>query len=207
MFNRVKAEGYTVEQILIERAQGGDHKAFEGLVLRHRQRLLGAMKHFIKDEQLLQDIVQEAFISAYKALPSFRGDSSFFTWLYRIAANGAKTHLAAKAKKNLFYGHEVYPQGDDVVERWLREAQDEHTPETVLMSRELLASLERTLKALPQDLREAIMLREVRGLSYEKIAGHMDCPLGTVRSRIFRAREMISQQLRPLLTEAEEKRR
>lgn len=203
MFNRVKAEGYTVEQILIEKAQGGDHEAFEGLVRRYRQRLMGAMKRFVKDEQLLQDIVQEAFISAYKSLPSFRGDSAFFTWLYRIAANGAKNHLAAKSKKQLFYRYEVSNQKGDVIEQWMEEARDEHTPETTLMSRELLASLERTLKALPQDLREAIMLREVRGLSYEEIAAHMGCPLGTVRSRIFRAREIISEQLRPLLIDSE----
>ena len=178
---------------LVARAQKGDSRAFDLLVLKYQHRIFGLISRYVRDSGEVQDVAQEAFIKAYKALPRFRGDSAFYTWLYRIAINTAKNYLVSRSRR---------PPGSDVE---LEDAEyyesggalhEIETPENALFGAELKAVVERAISGLPDDLRTAVTLREFDGLSYEDIADIMDCPVGTVRSRIFRAREAIDSQVK-----------
>jgi len=192
------------DQALVTRAQQGDKYAFDLLVSKYQRRLSRLLSRWIRDPAEVQDVVQEAFIKAYRALPSFRGDSAFYTWLYRIGINAAKNYLAARGRRAPL----VQSGGDDEGES-LEESdllQDMNTPESVLMSREIGTAVSEAVDALPEELRTAITLREIEGLSYEEIAAIMNCPIGTVRSRIFRAREAIAARLRPLLDKTKDGR-
>jgi len=183
------------DQLLVERAQKGDRGAFDLLVLKYQQKILKLIMRYVRDQTEALDVSQEAFVKAYRALPAFRGESAFYTWLYRIAINTAKNHLVAMQRKPIEY--ELDAQDADSAERnpHLREEDD---PEGLAMQEELRQTVERALAELPEELRTAILLREIEGLSYEEIAVAMDCPVGTVRSRIFRARETIDIAIRPL---------
>ena len=186
-----------VDQRLVERAQHGDKHAFELLVVKYQRKLARLLSRFIRDAAEIEDVTQEAFIKAYRALPAFRGDSAFYTWLYRIGINTAKNYLVAmKRRAPTTTGFdseeaETFEDGDLL--------RDVNTPENELMSKEIGKTVNQTLLELPEELRTAITLREIEGLSYEDIATIMNCPIGTVRSRIFRAREAIAAELRPLL--------
>ncbi len=184
------------DQQLVKRVQEGDKRAFDLLVIKYQHKILGLVSRYVRDASEVQDVTQEAFIKAYRALPRFRGDSAFYTWIYRIAINTAKNHLMAKSRR---------PPGSDVdVEdaEYYESAtalKDIETPENQLFAEELKTVVNKAISQLPEDLRTAVTLREFDGLSYEEIADIMDCPVGTVRSRIFRAREAIDKQLQPLL--------
>ena len=193
-----------VDQQLVERAQRGDKRAFELLVLKYQRKLGRLLSRLVRDPGEVEDVTQEAFIKAYRALPSFRGDSAFYTWLYRIAINTAKNYLVAMGRRapttTEFDSEEAegFEDGDQL--------RDINTPESMLMSAEIARTVNDTLDHLPEELRNAITLRELEGLSYEDIAAIMNCPIGTVRSRIFRAREAIAERLRPLLDTRKDKR-
>ena len=193
-----------IDQELVERAQQGDTNAFEMLVVKYNRRLGRLLSRFIKDEHEVNDVVQESFIKAYRALPNFRGDSAFYTWLYRISINTAKNFLANNNKRPIMASEITNGDGEvmDVVEQ----VADNLTPEAELMNKQILQTVESAVAKLPEDLRRAITLREMDGLSYEEIAEVMQCPIGTVRSRIFRAREVIAADLRPLLDTSENNR-
>ena len=193
-----------VDQALVERAQQGDHKAFELLVSKYQRRLTRLLARFVKDEHEVNDVTQEALIKAYRALPNFRGESAFYTWLYRIGINTAKNFLATNGKKMVISADVANEEGEmfDLSDHLA----DDHTPEAEMMNREILQTVEAAVARLPEDLRRAITLREMEGLSYDEIAQIMDCPIGTVRSRIFRAREVIAKDLRPLLDTSENQR-
>ena len=193
-----------IDQEVVERAQKGDTKAFELLVAKYHRRLGRLLSRFIKDEHEVNDVVQESFIKAYRALPNFRGDSAFYTWLYRISINTAKNFLANNNKRPIMSSDIANSDGEvlDVVEQ----VADNLTPEAELMNKQILQTVESAVAKLPEDLRRAITLREMDGLSYEEIAEVMQCPIGTVRSRIFRAREVIAADLRPLLDTSEHNR-
>lgn len=181
---------------LVEKVQRGDKKAFDLLVIKYQNRVVNLVSRYVRDPADAQDIAQEAFLKAYRALPNFRGDSAFYTWLYRIAINTAKNYLASRARRP----QEVQPSGYDDETYDLEEAlKEEATPENLLLTDEIQATILKAIDDLPDDLRTAITLREVEGLSYEEIAETMSCPIGTVRSRIFRAREAVDNKLRPLL--------
>jgi len=182
---------------LVERAQKGEQKAFELLMSKYQRRLIRLISRFVKDEHEVNDVAQEAMIRAYRALPNFRGHSAFYTWLYRIAINTAKNFLVTSGKLP-FVSAETANEDGDILDLSDQIA-DYHTPEAEMINREILQTVELTISHLPEDLRKAITLREMEGLSYEEIAKIMDCPIGTVRSRIFRAREVIAKDLRPLL--------
>ncbi len=186
---------------LVERAQRGDTKAFEMLVVKYQRRIERLIARMVRDVDLVQDIAQESFIRAYRALPKFRGESAFYTWLYRIAVNTAKKALVDLKRDPLVTESARAGANDDEDEtsRPERELTDGETPEAVLASKEIAQAVNAAIEALSEDLRQAITLREIEGLSYEEIADMMNCPIGTVRSRIFRAREAIAQRLRPLL--------
>ena len=193
-----------IDQQLVERAQRGDKRAFEMLVAKYQRKLGRLLSRFIRDSAEVEDVAQEAFIKAYRALPSFRGDSAFYTWLYRIGINTAKNYLVAMGRRapttTEFDSEEAesFEDGDQL--------RDVNTPEAELMTKEIANTVNETLQELPEELRMAITLREIEGLSYEDIATIMNCPIGTVRSRIFRARETIAERLRPLLGTSKEKR-
>ena len=193
-----------IDQALVERAQKGEHKAFELLVSKYQRRLTRLLSRFIKDEHEVNDVAQEALIKAYRALPNFRGESAFYTWLYRIGINTAKNFLANNNKRPIMASEITNGDGEvmDVVEQ----VADNLTPEAELMNKQILQTVESAVAKLPEDLRRAITLREMDGLSYEEIAEVMQCPIGTVRSRIFRAREVIAADLRPLLDTSENNR-
>ena len=193
-----------IDQELVERAQQGDTKAFEILVAKYNRRLGRLLSRFIKDEHEVNDVVQESFIKAYRALPNFRGDSAFYTWLYRISINTAKNFLSNNNKRPIMSSEITNGDGEvmDVVEQ----VADNLTPEAELMNKQILQTVESAVAKLPEDLRRANTLREMDGLSYEEIAEVMQCPIGTVRSRIFRAREVIAADLRPLLDTSEHNR-
>jgi RNA polymerase sigma-70 factor (ECF subfamily) len=184
------------DQELVRRVQAGDQSAFNLLVLKYQHRVLKLVGRFVNDPTEAEDVAQEAFLKAYRALASFRGDSAFYTWLYRIAINTAKNALVSHRRRPVDFDLDL--QDPDQYERQgkLKEAD---TPEGVLLTDEIRAVVEEAMEQLPEDLRTAIVLREVEGLSYEEIAAAMDCPVGTVRSRIFRAREAIDRALKPLL--------
>ncbi len=181
---------------LVRRVQRGDKRAFDLLVLKYQQKVAGVVSRYLRDQADIQDVVQEAFIKAYRAMPKFRGDSAFYTWLYRIAINTAKNFLVSKSRR---------PPGSDVdaaVAEQLdvgERLRSRATPEELLMMEEVKTAVWDAINALPDELRTAITLREIDGMSYEEIAQAMDCPVGTVRSRIFRARETIDGVIQPLL--------
>jgi RNA polymerase sigma-70 factor (ECF subfamily) len=193
---------------LVARAKTGDQRAFEMLVNKYQRRIERLIARMVRDVDLVQDIAQESFIRAYRALPQFRGDSAFYTWLYRIAVNTAKKALVDLKRDPLVTESARAGQDDDDDEtsRVERELTDGETPEAVLASKEIARTVNAAIEALSDDLRQAITLREIEGLSYEEIAELMNCPIGTVRSRIFRARESIAQRLRPLLDTREGER-
>jgi RNA polymerase sigma-70 factor (ECF subfamily) len=185
----------TSDQLLVERVQRGDRRAFDLLVLRYQQRIVKLIMRYVHDATEAQDVAQEAFIKAYRALPGFRGDSAFFTWLYRIAINTAKNHLVSLQRKPVDYVLDLQDPANYESNAQLR---DEETPEGLALQEELREVVTSTIASLPEELRTAIMLREIDGLSYEEIAVAMDCPVGTVRSRIFRAREAIDKRIESL---------
>jgi RNA polymerase sigma-70 factor (ECF subfamily) len=184
------------DQQLVQRVQKGDKSAFDLLVLKYQHRVLKLVSRFVSDATEAQDVAQEAFLKAYRALPSFRGDSAFYTWLYRIAINTAKNAVVSSRRRPVDFDLDLQDP-----EQYDRQAKlkDIETPEGVLLTEEIRKVVERAMQQLPEDLRTAIVLREIEGLSYEEIAEAMDCPVGTVRSRIFRAREAIDKRLQPLL--------
>ena len=193
------------DALLVERVKQGDQRAFALLVAKYERRVQRLLSRLVRDSAEIEDITQEAFIKAYRALPQFRGESAFYTWLYRIAINTAKNYLATKSRRPVTVGEfqgaddgEFFDLGDVV--------EDNNTPDAVLHSRQVAEAVNAAIEALPEDLKAAITLREIEGLSYEEIAQAMNCPIGTVRSRIFRAREAIAQRLRPLLGTKEDER-
>jgi RNA polymerase sigma-70 factor (ECF subfamily) len=186
-----------VDQQLVERAQSGEKHAFELLVSKYQRKLARLLSRFIRDPTEVEDVTQEAFIKAYRALPTFRGDSAFYTWLYRIGINTAKNYLVAMGRRAPTATGYDSEEAEGLEEG--EQLRDLNTPENMMMSRQVAETVNRTLEELPEELRVAISLREIEGLSYEDIAEVMDCPIGTVRSRIFRAREAIAEKLRPLL--------
>lgn len=193
-----------IDQRLVERAQAGDKQAFDLLVTKYQRKLGRLLSRFIRDSAEVEDVAQEAFVKAYRALPSFRGDSAFYTWLYRIGINTAKNYLVAMGRRapttTEFDSEEAegFEDGEQL--------RDINTPESMLMTKEIGATVNQAMEELPEDLRTAITLREIEGLSYEEIASIMNCPIGTVRSRIFRAREAIAAKLRPLLDTRKDRR-
>jgi len=186
-----------VDRQLVARAQRGDKRAFELLVEKYQRKLARLLSRFIRDPAEVEDVAQEAFIKAYRALPAFRGDSAFYTWLYRIGINTAKNYLMAMGRRAPTSTEVEADEAEGFEEG--EQLRDINTPESVLLSKEIAETVNSTIEKLPEELRTAIQLREIEGMSYEDIARVMDCPIGTVRSRIFRAREAIAQQLRPLL--------
>ncbi len=185
-----------IDQALVERVQQGDKKAFDLLVLKYQLRLSKLVARFLRNQSDVPDVVQEAFIKAYRALPNFRGESAFYTWIYRIAINTAKNHLVSMSRKSSPGSIDVQDAEDYGASEWLKEYS---SPEREALATELESTVHQSMSDLPADLREAITLREIEGLSYEDIAQIMDCPIGTVRSRIFRAREAIDEKIAPLL--------
>jgi RNA polymerase sigma-70 factor, ECF subfamily len=190
--------------LLVERVQSGDREAFGLLVSKYQRKLLRLVMRLVRDAAEAEDVTQEAFIKAYRALPNFRGDSAFYTWLYRIGVNTAKNWLVAHGRRMPVMS-EVGDEDSEGIEEGVL-LRDDTTPDRVLMSRQVGEAVNAAMDALPEDLRTAISLREIEGLSYEEIAQVMDCPIGTVRSRIFRAREAIAARLRPLLDTAPDRR-
>ena len=186
-----------VDQQLVERVQRGDKHAFDLLVIKYQRRLGRLLSRFIRDPGEVEDVTQEAFIKAYRALPGFRGDSAFYTWLYRIGINTAKNHLVALGRRAPT-STEFDAEEAESLESG-EQLRDLNTPENQMMSRQVGDVVNQTLETLPEELRTALTLREIEGLSYEEIATAMQCPVGTVRSRIFRAREAVAEKLRPLL--------
>jgi RNA polymerase sigma-70 factor (ECF subfamily) len=186
---------------LVERAKRGEVHAFEMLVVKYQRRIERLIGRLVRDTDLVADVAQETFIRAYRALPQFRGESAFYTWLYRIAVNTAKKTLVDLKRDPVITESALAAarQDDEETSRPEHELSDGETPEAVLASREIAATVNAAIEALPDDLRQAILLREVEGLSYDEISTVMACPIGTVRSRIFRAREAIAERLRPLL--------
>lgn len=186
-----------IDQALVERAQNGDKRAFELLVVKYQRRVSRLLSRLIRDPVEIEDVCQEAFIKAYRALPGFRGESAFYTWLYRIAINTAKNYLSAQGRRPQLLA--VYSDDDGETQSMAEQIPDFRTPETELSNDQIVTTVNQVVDDLPEDLRTAITLREMDGLSYEDIAIAMSCPIGTVRSRIFRAREAIALKLRPLL--------
>jgi RNA polymerase sigma-70 factor, ECF subfamily len=186
-----------IDQELVLRAQAGDKRAFEMLVIKYQRKLARLLGRLVRDQAEVEDVTQEAFIKAYRALPSFRGDSAFYTWLYRIGINTAKNYLVASGRRaptSTIYDSEEaegFEEGNQL--------RDVNTPENELASKQIAEIINATMDELPEELRTAITLREIEGLSYEEIAEIMNCPIGTVRSRIFRAREAIAEKLKPQL--------
>ncbi|OGT81509.1 MAG: RNA polymerase sigma factor RpoE [Gammaproteobacteria bacterium RIFCSPLOWO2_02_FULL_61_13] len=184
------------DQILVQRVKRGEKVAFDALVLRYQSRIVSLVSRFVRNPTDALDVTQEAFLKAYRALPSFRGESAFYTWMYRIAVNTAKNYLAAQVRRP----QEMDSPDPDLEQFELENAAVEmDTPEHLLLTEEIQNTVIAAIDALPEDLRTAITLRELDGLSYEEIAVAMECPVGTVRSRIFRAREAIDLKLKPLL--------
>lgn len=184
------------DAILVRKVQQGDNAAFDVLVLKYQHKILKLVMRYIRDPSEAQDVTQEAFLKAYRALPKFRGDSAFYTWIYRIAINTAKNFLVAAKRRPLDYNLDLQdPQQYEMQAR----LKDIDSPERMMLTEEIRTTVNRAIDKLPEDLRTAIILREMEGMSYEEIAQAMECPVGTVRSRIFRAREAIDKRLRPLL--------
>jgi RNA polymerase sigma-70 factor (ECF subfamily) len=190
--------------LLVRRVQSGDREAFSLLVSKYQRKLLRLIMRLVRDPAEAEDVAQEAFIKAYRALPNFRGESAFYTWLYRIGVNTAKNWLMSQGRRMPVMSEILDEETDNADDLGL--LQNHETPERLLMSKQIGETVNAAMDALPEDLRTAIALREIEGLSYEEIAQVMDCPIGTVRSRIFRAREAIAQCLRPLLDAATDRR-
>lgn len=189
------SDSYTDKE-LVQRVQQGDKKSFDLLVLKYQNRIIKLVSRYVREPSDAMDIAQDAFIKAYRALPNFRGDSAFYTWLYRIAINTAKNHLVSLSRRPA----EAHLENSDGEQMDVEELQkDIATPENLLLADEIKQTILDAMNKLPEDLRVAITLREVEGLTYEEIAVAMDCPIGTVRSRIFRAREAVDTKLKPLL--------
>ena len=189
-----------IDAQLVGRARLGDTAAFEMLVVKYQRRIERLIARMVRDPDLVQDVAQETFIRAYRAMPQFRGDSAFYTWLYRIAINSAKKALVELKRDPLVSEGSLHGDDEgDETSRTENELTDGETPEALLASKEIAAAVNQAIDALSEDLRQAITLREIEGLSYEEISDVMNCPIGTVRSRIFRAREAIAAKLRPLL--------
>lgn len=186
----------SADQLLVERVQRGDRTAFDALVLKYQHKIVKLVSRYVYEPAEAQDIAQETFIKAYRALPRFRGDSAFYTWIYRIAINTAKNYLVANSRRPV--DQQLDLQDPEQYEMNAR-LKNVDTPESMLLTDEIQATVEGAIQELPEELRTAIVLRELEGMSYEEIAAAMDCPVGTVRSRIFRAREAISERLQPLL--------
>ena len=180
---------------LVQLAQRGDSGAFDALVRRYQHKVVKLVMRYLRDPAEAEDIAQEAFIKAYRALPRFRGDSAFYTWLYRIAINTAKNALAARGRSPIEYDLDRH-EGEEPNHEVLARMKDTATPEALALTEEIRSIVTSAIDALPEDLRTAIQLRELEGMSYEEIANAMECPVGTVRSRIFRAREAIDSRLR-----------
>lgn len=190
--------------LLVERVQSGDQAAFGLLVSKYQRKLLRLVMRLVRDPAEAEDVTQEAFIKAYRALPNFRGESAFYTWLYRIGVNTAKNWLIANGRRMPTVTDITSEDSEGVDEGGL--LRNDETPERLLMSKQIGETVNTAMDALPEELRTAIALREIEGLSYEEISQVMDCPIGTVRSRIFRAREAIAAKLRPLLDTAPDRR-
>lgn len=184
------------DQMLVARVQRGDKAAFDVLVRKYQHKIIKLVTRYVHDTSESLDVAQEAFIKAYRAIPGFRGDSAFYTWLYRIAINTAKNYLVAENRRPLDHGVDLQNPEQYEMQARLR---DMDTPERLLLTEEIQHTVEHAIEELPEDLRTAIVLREIEGMSYEEIAQTMSCPVGTVRSRIFRAREAIDGKLRSLL--------
>src|SRR5690606_15715013 len=199
-FSRMTAQlAQDADQQLVERVQKGDKRAFDLLVIKYQHKILAIISRFIRDHAEVHDVAQDAFIKAYRALPNFRGESAFYTWMYRIAINTAKNHLVVRNRRPA--GSDVdmedaeFDSGNDGMKEM-------NTPEHCLLRDELQATIDQAIRDLPEDLRTAVTLREMEGLSYEDIATIMNCPVGTVRSRIFRAREAIDKRIQPLMDDS-----
>ena len=201
-----EVKAYDSDALLVERAVAGDHKAFEMLVIKYQKRIQRLIGRMVRDVDLVEDIAQETFIRAYRALGQFRGEAQFYTWLYRIAVNSAKKALM-DLKRNPTVSENFFKSDDeDETSPIENELTSSETPDAVLASKEIAQIINAALEALPEELRMAVTLREIEGLSYEEISDVMNCPIGTVRSRIFRAREAISQKVKPLLENQSGKR-
>lgn len=194
------------DQLLVDRVKSGDQQAFNLLVRKYERKVFRLISRLVRNPVEVEDVAQEAFLKAYRALPQFRGESAFYTWLYRIAVNTAKNHLVAQGRRPIPLTDTLSEDEDG--ESFGREdvVSDNHTPDAELLSRQIAETVNKAIEALPKDLRTAVTLREMEGLSYEEIAEAMNCPIGTVRSRIFRAREAIAEQLRPLLDTPQDRR-
>ncbi len=186
-----------IDAVLVKRAQAGDKRAFEMLVTKYQRRILRLLGRILHNQSDVEDVAQDTFLKAYRALPKFRNESAFYTWLYRIAVNTARNHISSKHNQ-VFVSDQIESQDGETFSL-LDNLTDGETPETHMHNREIIEALQIALDELPEQLRQAIVLRELEGLSYEEISTAMDCPVGTVRSRIFRAREAIAEQLKPLL--------
>lgn len=193
-----------IDQQLVERVQRGDKAAFDLLVAKYQRKIFRLLSRLVRDPAEIEDVAQEAFIKAYRALPNFRGDSAFYTWLYRIAINTAKNYLVSQGRRAPTSTEadveeaETFDDGDQL--------RDLNTPDAMLLTKQVADAVNRAIEQLPEDLKTAIVLRELEGLSYEEIAESMGCPIGTVRSRIFRAREAIAEELRPVLDTSKDRR-
>ncbi len=194
-----------IDQQLVERAQRGDKQAFELLVIKYQRKLARLLSQFIRDAAEVEDVTQETFIKAYRSLSSFRGDSAFYTWLYRIGINAAKNFLVAQKRRASTTSNGIDIEDAENFEE-ASQLRELDTPESELMSKQIAQTVHQTLHELPEELRTAITLREIEGLSYEEIANAMNCPTGTVRSRIFRAREAISDKLQSVMEIGKDKR-
>jgi RNA polymerase sigma-70 factor (ECF subfamily) len=186
-----------VDWQLVERVQRGDKRAFDLLVAKYQRKLFRLLSRLIRDPAEIEDVAQEAFIKAYRALPNFRGESAFYTWLYRIAINTAKNYLVAQGRRAPTQTETEIEDAENFEDGEALRTED--TPERMLLSKQVAEAVNRAIERLPEDLRTAIVLRELEGLSYEEIAVSMNCPIGTVRTRIFRAREAVAEELRPIL--------
>jgi RNA polymerase sigma-70 factor (ECF subfamily) len=193
-----------IDQQLVERVQRGDKRAFDLLVSKYQRKIFRLLSRLIRDPAEVEDVAQEAFIKAYRALPNFRGDSAFYTWLYRIAINTAKNHLVSQGRRAPTSTEADIEEAETFDDA--EHLRDLNTPDSMLLTKQVAEAVNRAIDQLPEDLRTAIVLREIEGLSYEEIAESMNCPIGTVRSRIFRAREAIAQELKPVLDTAKDKR-
>ena len=203
---QIEAVAADSDLMLVERTVAGDDRAFELLVIKYQRRIQRLIGRMVRDVDLVEDIAQETFIRAYKALHQFRGDAQFYTWLYRIAVNTAKKSLL-ELKRDLTVSESFFKTDDDDETKTSRnEPIADETPESVYAAKEIAAMVNTALAALPEDLRQAVTLREIEGLSYEEISVAMNCPIGTVRSRIFRAREAISAKVKPMLENQSGKR-